>query len=66
MIDLDRALRPPAPEGWPACRSCGCWQHAACWDEEAGACWWVEPDLCSHCAGDDLDTRSASVLISDL
>lgn len=42
---------PPAPEGWPTCRECGCWEFSACWDDEAGACWWVEPDLCSHCAG---------------
>ena len=29
---------------------CGCWELAACWSEEAGACGWVEEDLCSHCA----------------
>ena len=43
--------RPPAPEGAPTCRVCGCWEYAACWDDERGACWWVEPDLCSHCEG---------------
>lgn len=31
------------------CRICSCTQNAACMDEEHGACWWVEPDLCSHC-----------------
>ena len=41
---------PPAPGGWPTCRVCGCWEYGACWDEERGACSWVEPDLCSHCA----------------
>ena len=23
----------------------------ACWDDDLGACWWVEVDLCSGCAG---------------
>lgn len=41
---------PPAPQGWPVCRVCGCWEFNACWDDEVGACWWVEADLCSHCA----------------
>ena len=40
---------PPAPPGWRRCRSCGCWDLNACWHEDYGACWWVEPDLCSHC-----------------
>lgn len=34
----------------PTCRECGCWEYAACWDDEQGACWWVDDDLCSHCA----------------
>ena len=38
-----------APAGWPSCRTCGCWEFDACWDEAVGACWWVEGDLCSHC-----------------
>ena len=41
--------RPPVPEGFPSCRECGCWEYDACWDEDAGPCWWVESDLCSHC-----------------
>lgn len=32
--------------GLPACRECGCTEHAACDD----GCWWIEPDLCSTCA----------------
>lgn len=32
------------------CCECGCDEHHACLDEEYGACWWVEWDLCSHCA----------------
>ena len=47
--------RPPAPEGAPTCRVCGCWEYAACWDDERGACWWVEPDLCSHCKEKETD-----------
>jgi hypothetical protein len=31
------------------CRRCGCTEDNACWDEELGACSWVEPDLCAHC-----------------
>ncbi len=31
------------------CRVCGCSQDHACIDDEHGPCWWVEPDLCSHC-----------------
>ena len=38
-----------APEGWPSCRVCGCWELNACWHKELGPCWWVESDLCSHC-----------------
>lgn len=48
--DVDIMARPPAPPGEPTCRVCGCWEYAACWDDDCGACWWVEPDLCSHCA----------------
>jgi hypothetical protein len=32
------------------CRVCGCSEYDACWHELLGACWWVQPDLCSHCA----------------
>lgn len=31
------------------CRECGCTDFDACVHAEHGACWWVEPDLCSHC-----------------
>ncbi|HEV7345744.1 MAG TPA: hypothetical protein VGN60_08970 [Devosia sp.] len=31
------------------CRVCGCTQNNACWADPVGACWWAEPDLCSHC-----------------
>jgi hypothetical protein len=32
------------------CRVCGCTDSHACVDDEVGPCWWVELDLCSHCA----------------
>lgn len=31
------------------CRVCGCTDGLACFDLDHGACWWIEPDLCSHC-----------------
>jgi hypothetical protein len=36
--------------GLPACRECGCTDHAAC----AGGCFWAEPTLCSACDTDEL------------
>ena len=45
----DQHHRPAAPEGWDSCIACGCWDYAACWDDEMGACWWEEEALCSHC-----------------
>ena len=50
--------RRPPPEGVPTCRVCGCWEYDACWEEEDGACWWVEiePPLCSSCAPIDPET----------
>ena len=42
------------------CRECGCTDQQACLDDEFGACWWVEPDLCSHCQmGLDCDHAGA-------
>lgn len=40
----------PVPAGFRTCRECGCWEYNACWDDDTGPCWWVEADLCSHCA----------------
>ena len=34
------------------CRICGCTWHYAC----PGGCYWVEPDLCSECAGDNFNS----------
>ncbi|QDV34002.1 hypothetical protein [Tautonia plasticadhaerens] len=33
-----------------SCRACGCTCRSACWHDGWGTCWWVGPDLCSHCA----------------
>jgi hypothetical protein len=35
-----------------ACRKCGCTETAACVNAH-GPCWWVAPDLCSHCEDPD-------------
>jgi hypothetical protein len=31
------------------CRACGCTESHACHNDIDGACWWIAPDLCSHC-----------------
>lgn len=36
----------------PTCRRCGCTDDNACHDEHGNGCHWVEPNLCSACAGD--------------
>lgn len=41
------ALRQMAEAGFQRCRGCGCSDHDAC----PGGCSWIEPDLCSRCAG---------------
>ncbi len=33
------------------CRVCGCTEADACEMADGGGWWWVEPDLCSACAG---------------
>lgn len=38
-----------ATDGARSCRVCGCTEDNACVDDERGACWWVDADLCSHC-----------------
>ena len=62
VLGLDGMARVPAPEGWPTCRKCGCWEYGACWDAINGACWWVEEDLCSRCAG----LEGGIVVVADL
>ena len=41
-----------------ACRECGCTEARAC----VGGCSWVEPDLCSTCAGAGLKAGIAAAL----
>lgn len=45
--DLLEALLQPM-QG--VCRVCGCTQNNPCYHPKHGYCYWVEPDLCSHCA----------------
>ncbi len=45
-IDENQAIR--------RCRVCGCCDYQACMTED-GPCHWVEPDLCSGCAGKEGD-----------
>lgn len=44
---------PNVPEdALPVCRVCGCTDDFACEDDGTGTpCCWIEPDLCSACAG---------------
>ena len=45
------SIQDPAPiAGKRRCRKCGCTDERAC-VTPAGPCHWVEPDLCSACAG---------------
>lgn len=48
------------------CRGCGCTEHRACVDPEAGPCWWVEADLCSHCQAALLALRARMQVATDL
>jgi hypothetical protein len=53
-VDDDEALTPSRLGGddGPSCRGCGCTALDAC-ETPNGACFWLEPDLCSACAGDE-------------
>ncbi|MER8616022.1 hypothetical protein NKG99_04075 [Mesorhizobium sp. M1409] len=44
----------------PACRECGCTQNNACVTNGV-PCHWVEPDLCSVCAGKP-DVRGLAII----
>ena len=41
------------------CRVCGCTDQSACFNEDMGFCWWVGPELCSHC-----DPETVAIQIS--
>jgi hypothetical protein len=48
--------RPAALEVKRRCRSCGCTDLAACDTDglfDEAPCWWVKPDLCSSCYGQE-------------
>lgn len=46
--DLFDAIEEPVPG---VCRVCGCTNENPCYHPDYGTCYWVEPSLCSHCAG---------------
>ena len=51
------------------CRECGCTDRFGCQSDEAGPCWWVEDDLCSHCkSGIECDraAREERILAADM
>ena len=62
LLAVDGMAGEAAPEGWPTCRKCGCWEYDACCDDVGGACWWVEDDLCSHCTA----VEGGTVHLADL
>jgi len=37
------------------CRECSCTELEPCVLEDGTTCAWAEPDLCTACAGEDLD-----------
>ena len=45
--ELYAAVAEPVPG---VCRVCGCTHDNPCYHPSFGNCYWVEPDLCSHCA----------------
>jgi hypothetical protein len=49
----DRQESKAKASGKPACRVCGCTEARAC-DVGGRGCHWVEPDLCSACAGTEV------------
>lgn len=55
---LPATLKRLSEQGWPEgrCRVCGCTDERACEDANIGGpCYWVEPNLCSACAGEDTE-----------
>lgn len=44
-------------DGEPSCRVCGCTWNNAC----QGGCSWVEPDLCSACVGESVQSAGRAV-----
>lgn len=51
FLDADgNPIELPQDTGQRHCRQCGCTDAQACMTDD-GPCHWVEPDLCSGCAG---------------
>lgn len=50
-LDEDLDDVPDLDAGDATCRRCGCSELDAC-QTEHGACFWLEPDLCSACASE--------------
>ncbi len=51
-IDLgqEEPFNPPMTiAGARFCTECGCTEFDACTHPDHGNCWWVGPNLCSHC-----------------
>lgn len=48
--DPSGSAEPLTVNGMRFCRECGCTEFDACTHPEHGNCWWVGPNLCSHCA----------------
>ena len=46
-IEIDTTPDPPLNKR--SCSSCGCTDSDGCYHPRHGSCWWVAPDLCSHC-----------------
>ena len=40
------------------CRECGCTDQVAC----PGGCYWIEPDLCSRCVHQSIETATSAIL----
>ena len=56
---MPRVCRHPDPV--QACRACSCWHYDAYIGEDEEPCDWVEPDLCSACAGPGTAARQPAV-----
>ncbi len=46
---LVRLVPPVTGDAPRLCRICACSERDACFDIDAGACFWIAPDLCSVC-----------------
>lgn len=58
----EKRERPPMDDDEPTCRVCGCTEDdcGECVEETGEPCHWVEPDLCSRCAGGQDQTAATT------